>query len=314
MSRKQRNVEVLSVSLEFEDNSNSMNPTFTEVLHYMHEKTWNYFGKAFELRLLEVMESGCIIGLVVTTQNKEIPPKHIPATQNFYPVDIAANEGLAFGNIFLYDPNNNVFLYEINRNGCYVSQFIQFVYYNWNSVDEHIKFSLKIVPILRSSSYQRMCDMNYYKKIVLEIFRPNELMNYLAHNNNGMATILRSQLQGASVSNSSTMTIEQVAINKRQNPLGISHSYVREMSDVVLGAIGAGFRQNIEKLEVAGYAEDPESSRRIRTIDLIADSFNVWFFIEEIRRQSDLQEIERKQEIQGLYTRLLPELNSIIRH
>lgn len=156
--------------------------------------------------------------------------------------------------------------------------------------------------------------MNYYKKFVLEIFCPNELMNYLAHNDNGMAAILQNQLQSGSLSNSSTMKIEQEAINRRQNPLGISHSYVREMSDVILGAIGAGFRQNIEKLEVAGYAEDPESPRRIRTIDLIADSFNVWFFIEEIRRQSDLQEIERKQEIQGLYTRLLPELNSIIRH
>jgi hypothetical protein len=314
MSRKQRNVEVLSVNLEFEDNSNSMNPTFMEVLQFMHEKTWTYFGKAFELKLLEITESGCIIGLIVTTQNKEIPPKHIPATQHFVPVDIAANEGLAFGNIFLFDPNNNVFLYEINRNGCYVSQFIQFVYSNWNSIDEHIRFSLKIVPILRSSAYQRMCNMNYYKKFVLEIFCPNELMNYLAHNDNGMAAILQNQLQSGSLSNSSTMKIEQEAINRRQNPLGISHSYVREMSDVILGAIGAGFRQNIEKLEVAGYAEDPESPRRIRTIDLIADSFNVWFFIEEIRRQSDLQEIERKQEIQGLYTRLLPELNSIIRH
>lgn len=314
MSRKQRNVEVLSVNLEFEDNSNSMNPTFAEILHYMHEKTWNYFGKAFELRLLETMESGCIIGLIITTQNKEIPPKHIPATQHFAPVDIAANEGLAFANIFLYDPNNNVFLYEINRNGCYISQLTQFIYSHWNSVDEHIKFSLKIIPVLRYSSYQRMCNMNYYKKFVLEVFRPSELMNYLAQSNNGMATILQNQLQGGYVSNSSTMTIEQVAINKRQNPLGISHSYVREMSNIVLGALGAGFRENIEKLKVAGYAEDPENSRRIKTIDLIADSFNVWFFIEEIRTQSDLQEFERKQEIRGLYTRLLPELNSIMHH
>lgn len=314
MSRKRRNVEVLSANLEFEDNSNSMNPTFTEVLQFMHGKTWIYFGKAFELKLLETTESGYIIGLVVTTQNKEIPPKHIPATQHFVPVDIAANEGLAFGNVFLYDPNNNVFLYEINRNGCYVSQFIQFVYSNWNSINEHIKFSLKIVPILRSSSYQRMCDMNYYKKFVLEIFRPNELMNYLAHSNNGIATILQNQLQGGSVSNSSTMKIEQVAINRRQNPLGISHSYIREMSDIVLSALGAGFRQNIEKLEVSGYTEDPESSRRVKTIDLIADSFDAWFFIEEIHRQSDLQETERKQEIQGLYTRLLPELQIITRH
>lgn len=305
MSRKRRNVEVLSANLEFEDNSNSMNPTFTEVLQFMHGKTWIYFGKAFELKLLETTESGYIIGLVVTTQNKEIPPKHIPATQHFVPVDIAANEGLAFGNVFLY---------EINRNGCYVSQFIQFVYSNWNSINEHIKFSLKIVPILRSSSYQRMCDMNYYKKFVLEIFRPNELMNYLAHSNNGIATILQNQLQGGSVSNSSTMKIEQVAINRRQNPLGISHSYVREMSDIVLSALGAGFRQNIEKLEVSGYTEDPESSRRVKTIDLIADSFDAWFFIEEIHRQSDLQETERKQEIQGLYTRLLPELQIITRH
>lgn len=314
MNRKRRNVEVLSVNLEFEDNSNSMNPTFMEVLHYMHGKTWTYFGKAFELKLLEEVEPGYVIGLIITTQNKEIPPKHIPATQHFVPVDIAANEGLAFANIFLYDSNNNVFLYEINRNGCYISQFIPFIYSHWNSVDEHVKFGLKIVPILRSSAYQRMCGMNYYKKISLEIFRPADLMNYLAQNNNGMATILQNQLKGGSISNSSTITIEQVAINKRQNPLGISHSYVREMSNLVLGALGAGFRQNIEKLEIAGYAEDPENSRRIRTIDLIADSFNVWFFIEEIRRQSDLQELERKHEIQGLYTRLLPELKSIMHH
>ena len=86
------------------------------------------------------------------------------------------------------------------------------------------------------------------------------------------------------------------------------------MSDIVLSALGAGFRQNIEKLEVSGYTEDPESSRRVKTIDLIADSFDAWFFIEEIHRQSDLQETERKQEIQGLYTRLLPELQIITRH
>lgn len=73
-------------------------------------------------------------------------------------------------------------------------------------------------------------------------------------------------------------------------------------------------RQNVETIEITGYSIDPESNRqKIRTIDLLADTFDEPFMIPEVQLQVNLQREDRKAGILRLYERIAPELRQIIR-
>lgn len=313
MGKKRRNVEVLSVNLQHLDPSSVMNPSFEDILHFLHNKKYQYYGKQFELTLSESTIGTYLVGLIITTQKKEIPPKHKLTSNTFAPVHIESDEGLAFANAFLYDPETNVFLYEINKNGCYVNQFIDYIYKQWNADENNIRFSIKFPPILRKTAYERMGKMQYYKKLTLEVYNPSEVIAHLDENSHGMQTLLKHQLEGARCSNSNTIKIEQLAISKRQNPSGLAPSYVREAINLFIDTRSKGLRDNIKTLELVGYAQDSEDSKRLKTIDFIADSFEAWFLINEITIQSDVQPLERKDGILNLYqNKLYPEISQIM--
>ena len=71
-------------------------------------------------------------------------------------------------------------------------------------------------------------------------------------------------------------------------------------------------RGNIQKLEVQGYTEDAEDSKRCRPVDLLTDSFKESFRIEDIQVHRDVQSNARKTGIESLYSRILPEIQQIL--
>jgi hypothetical protein len=315
MATKKRQVDVLSTKLDFLTKSKS-NPKFEDVLRFMNGKEYRHRGKIFEFSLITTTIKDCVVGIIVTTQDRDIPPIRDKKTKQYSRVNINPNtQGLAFANIFLYDTKRNILLYEINRNGCFPTQLVEFVYARWNTVVGNPRFSLSFPAVLRTNEYQRMLEMNHYKKILVELYKPVELINCFEENVDSIANIIKQNIQSGNDSNADILKIEQVAFQRRYNPTGLSRALVKGFIDAIkLNIADKGFRQNIRTLKVEGYTLDPESDgRAVRPIDILADTFNEYFKIRDIQLQSDVQQGERQDGIENLYNRLLQEFNRLTR-
>jgi len=309
MKKKKRHIDVLSTKLAFAEDYTLKKPTFAEILHFMNGKERRHSDKIFEFSLLKSTISNCIVGIVETTQDKDIPPIKNKNTKQYSQVNIDPTiQGLAFANIFLYDIKKNILLYEINKNGCFPNQLIDFIYAQWRIDNEDIKFDLSFPPVFRKNEYQRMLQMNYYKKIVVELYNPIELINCFDEKINSLENVLKRNLEIGAKTNADTIKLEQMVMIKRLKPTGLSRSTVKNLIDAVkVNIVDKGFSRNIKTLKVEGYSADPEDTA-IKPIDIFADTFKEYFKITEILVQSDVQKIERKKGIEALYLKILPEL------
>lgn len=310
--KKKRNIDVLSVKMTFREGEE--NVLFKDVLNYMNGKKFRLGEKIFDLSLLSTNRENCILGLIVTTQDSDIPPKRNKRTGVYSSVQIdTRQEGFAYANIFLYDYGRNVFLYEINRNGCFPNQLKKFIISCWKEDENNILFDLNFPAIVRANEYERMLQMDWYKRIKIELFNPVELQRNITEDSDSIYNnIVRHQVEAGVQTNANTVIIEQIALRKKLNPAGLSRSMIRGLTDVVRMICRDGFRENVQTLEIEGYTYDSEGDRKCRTIDIIADSFNEFFEITEIRIHNDVQQRERKEGIESLYDKLLPEIRRLI--
>ena len=309
---KKRNIDVLSVKMTFREGE--QNVPFRDVLNYMNGKEFRCNEKIFNLSLLDTNRENCILGLIETTQDSDIPPKRNKQTGVYSSVQIdTIQEGFAYANIFLYDYERNVFLYEINRNGCFPNQLKKFIISCWKEDENNVLFDLNFPAVVRANEYERMLQMNWYKKIKIELFNPVELQNSITEDSDSIYNnIVQQQIRAGVQTNANTIIIEQIA-QKRINIAGLSHLMIKGLTDYVKRFLDNGFRQNVQTLEIQGYTYDSEDdSNKCKTINIIADSFDEYFRITEIQIHNDVQERERKEGIEGLYDKLLPEIRRLI--
>jgi hypothetical protein len=158
-----------------------------------------------------------------------------------------------------------------------------------------------------------MLNMSHYKKVTVELFNPRELINCFDENSDSIENnILRQNLQLSSQNNADIFKLEQIAIAKKYNKTGLVRASVKGIIDAIkLNVLDKGFKSNIQTLKVEGYSEDPED-KGYKPIDLLADTFNEYFKISNIQLQSNVQQGERKQGIEDLYNKLLPQLKQLV--
>lgn len=311
MALKRRNVEILSVNLNFTEDSIY---SFSDVLSQANARNYFCKEKEFTFKLLNTEKSGCILGIMETIQNSDIPPKANRRTRRMDPVNVDTNtEGLAYANIFLYDTIRNVLIYEINRNGCYPNQLKDYLGHFWNIEEDKPKINITFPVIFKQNEYQRMLDMTRYKKMSIELYNPTELMRcYEEESDSIYNNIVKHNIDTGVQSNANSIVIQQIALRPRVNPMGLSRSMVKGITDSILDKIfGGGQRVNVQEMRVEGFLTDPEGNETTKQIDLIGDSFKEFFKITEIKVQRDLQIGERKIGIEGLYSEILPELRAI---
>jgi len=158
-----------------------------------------------------------------------------------------------------------------------------------------------------------MLQMDYYKKISIELYSPTELINCFEESSDSIYNnIVKHQINMGVQSNANTITIEQVALQKKINPMGLSHSMVKGLVDAVkLNIAEKGHRFNVQQLRIEGYTSDSEDPNRCKPIDILADSFNEYFKIPDIQVHTDVQQADRIVGITNLYHRLLPEFRQL---
>lgn len=315
MATKVRHVDVLSPVITVPDGAEPI--LFEDILRFLEGREYQHIEKTFTFTLFEhPAHENYLEGVVITTQDSDIPPKRNKETGALSSVEIDTRlEGFAYANVFLYDKSRKVFVYEINKNGCFPRQFIDAVYSLWNRVDdgeeERTRFSLNFPVFARRDEYNRMLRMNYYKKISIEVVNPQGLVVDRLADDGSIEQWIKASAQRAAGCNANVIKIEQIALSKRENPEGLSHNVVQEIVDKTRALFG---RSNLQKLEVQGYTDDAEGDRRCRPVDLLTDSFNESFRIPDVQVHSNLQRAERKAGIEALYNRILREITEIVGH
>lgn len=314
MANKRKRVDIVSVQIN-NLSEKSETPTFQALLAMLRDTEVLYEGKLYELRLLETEIDNCIIGIVETTQNKEIPPIKNRNTKMFSQVNINTEiEGLAFANIFLYDSSLNVLIYEVNRNGCYLRTLKELVEKKWAEHNDKNQIQIELGVVCRLDEYKRMLEIQNYRKINCQICCPSEVLREVRQQEQSLArSLLEAHLSIAEQSNINVITIEQKCLSVRLNREGMQAGFVKDFVSLVKNICGLGQRTNIKNCTVHGYTLDPESEKAKSTsINLLADVFDEYILIPEVQIQSSLQEQERKASIEVLYHRISPELKSII--
>jgi len=313
MATKARFVDVLQPNVNVQDGEAPV--LFENILRFMENREYRLGEKSFKFILFDNPVNGHYVeGLVITTQDSDIPPIRDKRTGEFTSVAIdPARQGFGYANVFLYDTTRNVLVYEINKNGCFPRQFAEAIYNFWNNPEigeePRTHFNLTFPIFARRDEYNRMLRMGYYKKISVELVNPQGLVESQLEEEDSIENWLKTSIAKAAGCNANVIRLEQTAISKKINPEGLSHEGVKEIVDKVKSLFGRG---NIQKLEVQGYTEDAEDSKRCRPVDLLTDSFKESFRIEDIQVHRDVQSNARKTGIESLYSRILPEIQQIL--
>lgn len=311
IKKVKRNVDVLSVKFTYSKDE-SRTVQFTDVLRYMDNKKHRLGEKIFDFTLLNCAVPDCMMAIIVTTQDSDIPPKRNKNTGTYSQIQInTKEEGFAYANIMFYDVKRNIFLYEVNKNGCFPNQFKEFIYHYWNKQEDPVRFELTFPSLIRANEYKRMLEMDYYKKISIELYAPKELINCFEEETDSLyKNLIRHQIDMGVQSNANTITIEQVALQKRPNLTGLNCTMVRGLIDTVK-LIYQSHKSNVKTLKIEGYTTDSEDPNKCKPIDILADSFNEYFTIPNIQVHSDVQESDRVIGITNLYKKLLSEFQQL---
>lgn len=314
MANKKKRVDIVSVSV-VSLTENHQVPTFESILQLIDRTDYRLDEKIFELYLRDTQKAECILGFVETTQDKDIPPIKNKQTKVFSAVNInVLEEGLAFANVFLYDKNLKVLIYEVNRNGCYLQALKEWLERKW--MEEHADAPIEIhfASVCRFDEYQRMLRLDGYRKISFEICEPTALLEALRHEEESLAcNLLKSQVEAAANNNINYVSIEQRCDPIHINRDGIQREWTHGCTALFNSLCMTGARSCIRSYKIQGYTIDPESGRRKSiTIDLLQDVLDVCFTIPEVQLQNSLQQADRKMGIESLYDRIIEELRNII--
>ncbi len=315
MPNIKRKVDIVSVHIN--SLSGGVTPTFNQLLSCIEANEYYVNGKLFELSMLDSEVQGVAMVFIETTQDSDLPPVKNKQSKELTALDINPNEeGLAFANILLYDTRLNVLIYEINRNGCYLGKLKEWIERRWNENHEEQEIEINFPAIIRRNEYNRVIGMTNYRKLVCKLLNPTQIVYEMNNHSESLAEqIIRQQAENGIQTGADFVTIEQNCTLLRLNPHGLSRDFVRGVADFTRNLLQrTRLRQNVETIEITGYSIDPESNRqKIRTIDLLADTFDESFMIPEVQLQVNLQREDRKAGILRLYERIAPELRQIIR-
>lgn len=310
MASSKKKVEVFQVIFQKEE---GVKLSFEDVLLSESVRDYEAFinGKDVSVTVLDTV--GAIVGIVETTRNDNIPPKKHRKKKKISKLGLEVGEGLAYGNVFLYEKKRKILMYEVNKFGSYVNHFIKCLK-ECCSADEarwDKKFDASLNVILNPDEYNRLKKMNYYKSLDLKVANPKEI---LKEYNNKKKDALGKTMELIQELNSETFTGKFEVRSKRQGGKGLSSMTIREIVERTKQLLGTkGGSENIKKLVVRGYAVDEEDNKeKLEPIDLLVDRYIKEIKLTEPRENTDLLEGQRKQQIKELYKKCLPDFKLIL--
>lgn len=305
MSTKNCKVDVVSIRVQQKDDT-TLKMNFKDILKHSEivgqEKQIN--NKIVHYSILEENEK-YIIGFVRTILDKDLPAKIDKKTKTISQLDVKENEGLAYGNVFLYSIELNCLFYEINKNSIYLNTFKEFIYRCYTdseALQNTGGFSIDFGTIYRKKEYERAIKMRSYKSFVLKVHQPAKLLEKMKQLNSTLEDQIENdflpQLTQASKLNSDIAEIV-FNVSHPKKTGGLYQDTIVPILERLNKFLGYGqIREYIDKVEVCGYTDDSEAKK---PIDLLGDIYFATFKIAIPRLDSNLLKQERKENIIKMY-------------
>lgn len=296
MAIKRKKVEFFKVRLTTMDYEPS-DLIFSDIITAaeLQDVTLPIKGKDLELKIFRNTDD-FVVGMLETSRNSNVPPKKHRGTRTFDRLGLNAEEGLAYGNVFLYDKRREILMYEVNKFGCYLDHFVDFVYLALREAESEIyrQFRIKFEVILTSDEYNRIINFGFHKSIEVEIAHPELIAADFEHQNNALFNTIESGRELGS-----TKVFAKFEVEARPNRgEGLSNMNVREILDDAARLLQGRNRGNIQKVVVSGY---DEGVRRLKRIDLVADRYIKSIALDEPRENVNLLETQRTEQIIALF-------------
>lgn len=292
MALHKKKIESFTVVFKTDENF-----TFEELITSSEvvEREFKVKGKDVSLRILNKGRD-TIIGLVETSRNENIPPKKNTKKKTITKLGLDSGEGLAYANVFIYEKKRQIFMYEVNKFGCFVDHFIEYIYRCCKKSQQFKIFDITLNPILNANEYQRMLKMRFHKSIELQIANPKQIIADYQHKNEALFSVCNSAV---SVGSTKLSTKFEVSVDK--NSTGLTSKSVKELVDSALRIFRGPKGDNIKKIAVVGYETDNDDNK-LQPIDLIADRYLKFIELDEPRENIDLLEVQRTKQIKDLYS------------
>lgn len=261
-------------------------------------------GKDISLSILS-KEKDIIIGLVETSRKKNVPPKKNHKKKTISKLGLEDGEGLAYANVFLYEKKRQIIMYEVNKFGCFIDHFLDYIYKCTKSSKKFKEFNISLNPVLNANEYQRMVKMRFHKSLEIQVANPKQILENYEHDNDALWKVCS---VGSTLGSTKVSTKLEVAA--RGEITGLTSRSLQTMVDRALKILRGPKGDNIKRIVVEGYESDSDDNK-LQPIDLIADRFLRFINLNEPRENSDLLENQRSQEIKNLYAKCIDDFDVI---
>lgn len=290
MAISNKKVEMFQVVFRKEEASKL---TFEDVLLSESVRDYYAFINGKEVSVTIIDNESTITGIVETTRNDNLPPKKNRKKKKIEKLGLNDDEGLAYGNIFLYEKKRQILMYEVNKFGSYVYHFIKCLK-DCCSTDENRwseRFDVALNPILKPDEYERLKKMNYYKTLEIQVANPKAILK--EHHEKRKDSLFKA-MEVAEELSSETFTGRFEVKSKKSGGRGLNGKTIGELvEDVKKLLTSRSGSENIKKLVVRGYAVDEEENKeKLEPIDLLADRYTKEIKLDEPRENANLLEIQ----------------------
>jgi hypothetical protein len=291
MTIRRKKIETMRVSLSDEG------ITFQRVLNSLLDTNYDEGnGKLISLHRIRANDES-FQGLINTTKQIGIPPKHNPTQNTFEQIQIneGEGEGLGYANVFIYDKRHGVLMYEFNKNGCYLSSLRRYLINQFNEIEDGM-LDFSFAPLLRMEAYERMLNIDIYKSVEVKIASPTvAIQDFLDENDAISSAISTCQLL-----NSDTVDLK---FDIKGRPLdGMPNQVISNLIRRIQRLANNYDERIVEKFTICGYYQDIEDDVTKRDeIDLLLDRYKKTFSVDEPNVLSDPQIREKSTSLFEVY-------------
>lgn len=293
---KEKKIEVIQVKIKTIDESIL---GFEEILlnSDFHDVEKRVAGKRSHLCYVED-KGAYVVGLVHSTRMDYTPPKYSYRAKTTSALGLNDDEGLAYGNVFLYDKEKKALLYETTKDGLFIGQLDGLIYDLVRDYENIIKFDIKFYPVMNANAMEKLLHMRIKKAVHMQFANPAEMVKKVKNEQRGLKEIAKSGADLGADLIDVTYKIDAYRDNYlHPGKLNNMLEYINSKFDV--------FRDNVKKFAVKGYAEDADN---MTEVDFIKDKMIESIKYTQVRNMSDLNPTERKQQIILAYDRLKADL------
>jgi hypothetical protein len=291
MTTRRKKIETMKVSFS------ERGVSFAEILNSVLDQNFNEGnGKLISLHKTSETEE-YFQGYVNTTKQTGIPPKHSPVSNTFesLPINEGDGEGLGYSNVFIYNKQYGVLMYEFNKNGCYLTSLRRYLVGLFN-VGRDIAVDILFAPLLKLEAYERMLNIDIYKSLEVKIANPSTGIRDFLDVNDAITSAINTCRE------LHTDTVDLKFDIKGKPIEGMPNQAISNLIRRVQRLATNYEERIVEKFSICGYYHDIEDDTTHKeVIDFLLDRYMKTFSIDEPNVLSDPQIREKSNSLFEVY-------------